>query len=172
MLSFPRSIAGSGEFPPVRKIRAQSKRAINTMKFNQILLTTIATGSLILGSHINAAHAGLARGTDLQIHRSIDNESTSETETSGDRTRSMEAVKIGWSAYEKDEYLTALEYFQKAIELDDSNPYGYMGLALVTGKTSEEGPVFMAKAAELFQKENNQPGYDAAIKWLESIAQN
>jgi tetratricopeptide (TPR) repeat protein len=142
------------------------------MKFNQIFLTTIATVSLLLGSHINAAQAGLARETDLQIHRSIDNESTSETETSEERTRSMEAFGIGWSAYEKNEYLKALEYFHKAVELDNSNPYGYMGLALVTGKTSEEGPVFMAKAAELFQKENNQPGYDAATKWLESIAQN
>jgi tetratricopeptide (TPR) repeat protein len=172
MLSFTRSIARSGEFPPVRNIRAQSKRAINTMKFNRIFLTTIATVSLILGSHINSAHAGLARGKNLQIHRSIDNNNTSEPEQSANRIRSMEAVKIGWSAYEKDEYMKALEYFHKAVELDDSNPYGYMGLALVTGKTSEEGPVFMTKAAELFAQENNQEGYDAAIKWLESVAQN
>lgn len=142
------------------------------MKFNQILLTTIATGSLILGSHINAAHAGLARGTDLQIHRSIDNESTSETETSGDRTRSMEEFALGWNAYQKDEHLNALGHFYQAAKIDPENPYPYLGLALVSGKTSPEGVAFMTKAAELFERENDREGYELAVEWLQTAKSN
>jgi hypothetical protein len=44
------------------------------MKYNHIFLATIAILSLTLNSDIKIAHADLAHGTDLQIHRSIDND--------------------------------------------------------------------------------------------------
>jgi hypothetical protein len=143
------------------------------MKFNQILLATVTILSLTVGSHINVAQAGLARGTDLQIHRSIDNDDTEEiTATTNNRTRSMEEVGIGWDAYKKEEHLGALEHFYAAVKLDSSNPYAYMGLALISGKTSEYGPAFMKKAAELFEQEEDQEGYNLAIKWLQAVEQN
>jgi hypothetical protein len=47
-----------------------------------------------------------------------------------------------------------------------------MGLALISGKTSEYGPAFMKKAAELFEQEEDQEGYNLAIKWLQAVEQN
>jgi hypothetical protein len=143
------------------------------MKFNQILLATITTLSLTLASHINVAQAGLARGTDLQIHRSIDNDDAEETTaTTNNRARSMKEFGLGWNAYKKDEHLNALDHFYQAVKIDSENPYAYLGLALVSGKTSQEGVAFMTKAAELFEQEKNQEGYDLALEWLQAADQN
>jgi hypothetical protein len=112
------------------------------------------------------------RGTDLQIHRSIDNDDAEETKTSNDRDRSMEEFGLGWNAYQKDEHLNALEHFYEAAKIDSENPYAYLGLALVSGKTSKEGVVFMTKAAELFEREKDQEGYDLAVEWLQTAKSN
>jgi hypothetical protein len=137
------------------------------MKFNQILLATITTLSLTLGSHINVAQAGLARGADLQIHRSIDNDDTPEIATSSERDRSMNECGLGWNAYKKEEHLNAIAHFYQAVEIDSENPYAFMGLAIVSGQTSQEGVVFMMKAAELFEQEGKQQERDLAIEWLQ-----
>jgi tetratricopeptide (TPR) repeat protein len=142
------------------------------MKFKNVFLSVIATLSLTLSSQINVAHAGLVRGTDLQIHRSIDSDKYQETATSGDRTRSMAEFSLGWDAYKKDEHLSALEHFSESVKLDPNNPYAYMGLAIVSGKTSEYGPAFMKHSADLFEKEGNQEGYDLAIEWLQAAVGN
>jgi hypothetical protein len=84
----------------------------------------------------------------------------------------MAEFALGWDAYKKDEHLGALEHFYEAVKLDDSNPYAYMGLAIVSGKTSEYGPAFMKYAAELFEQEKDQEGYDLAVEWLQATAQN
>jgi tetratricopeptide (TPR) repeat protein len=142
------------------------------MKFQHIFLATIATLSITVSSDIKAAHADLARGTDLQIHRSIDSDKYQETVTSVNRTRSMEEVGIGWKSYKKDEHLKALEHFSKAVEIDEENPYAFAGVALVLGKTSAEGVVFMTYAAALFEQQNDQEGYDGAVEWLKEAASN
>jgi hypothetical protein len=142
------------------------------MKFQHIFLATIATLSITVSSDIKAAHADLASGTDIQIHRSINSDKYQETATSGDRTRSMKEFGLGWNAYKKDEHLSALEHFYEAVKLDANNPYAYMGLAIVSGKTSEYGPAFMKHAADLFEQEENQEGYDLAVEWLQATAEN
>jgi hypothetical protein len=138
------------------------------MKYNHIFLATIAILSLTLSSNIQVAHADLARGTNLQIHRLIDNDAEETTATTNNRARSMEEFKLGWDAYKKEEHLNALEHFYEAVKLDASNPYAYMGLALVSGKTSEYGPAFMQQAADLFEREENQEGHDLAVEWLQA----
>jgi hypothetical protein len=142
------------------------------MKTKYISLAAIATLLLTLGLHINVAQAGLVRGTDLQVRRSIDNDDAEETKTSNDRDRSMEEFGLGWNAYQKDEHLNALEHFYEAAKIDSENPYAYLGLALVSGKTSKEGVVFMTKAAELFEREKDQEGYDLAVEWLQTAKSN
>jgi hypothetical protein len=138
------------------------------MKFQHIFLATIATLSLTLSSDSKAAHADLARGTDIQIHRSINSDKYQETATSGNRTRSMEAFSLGWTAYEKKENLNALAHFYQAYEIDETNPYGYLGLGLVSGKTSEEGIAFMKAAATLFEQEGSQAELEFCLEWLKS----
>jgi hypothetical protein len=138
------------------------------MKFQHIFLATIATLSITVSSDIKAAHADLASGTDTQIHRSINSDKYQETSTSGDRTRSMEAFSLGWAAYEKKENLNALAHFYQAFEIDETNPYGYLGLGLVSGKTSEEGITFMKAAATLFEKEGSQAELEFCLEWLKT----
>jgi hypothetical protein len=141
------------------------------MKSKYISLATIATLFLTLGLHINVAQAGLVRGTDLQIHRSIYNDEET-TATTNIRARSMEEFALGWNAYQKDEHLNALGHFYEAAKIDPENPYPYLGLALVSGKTSPEGVAFMTKAAELFERENDREGYELAVEWLQTAKSN
>jgi tetratricopeptide (TPR) repeat protein len=142
------------------------------MKFQHIFLATIVTLSITVSSDIKAAHADLVRGTDLQIHRSINSDKYQETATSVNRTRSMEEVSIGWKSYKKDEHLKAIAHFSKAVEIDEENPYAFAGLAIVSGQTSAEGVLFMMQAAALFEQQNDQEGYDGAVAWLKEAESN
>jgi hypothetical protein len=79
----------------------------------------------------------------------------------------MNECGLGWNAYKKEEHLNAIAHFYQAVEIDSENPYAFMGLAIVSGQTSQEGVVFMMKAAELFEQEGKQQERDLAIEWLQ-----
>jgi hypothetical protein len=99
----------------------------------------------------------------------------SDGDTSDDRERSMRYVQLGVNAqkmYQKTQqqhhFNKALYYYVEAMKTDKKNPFAYMGVGTLLGKT-EEGILALKAAAILFYAEDNDEFYQLAIKYLSTL---
>ncbi|WP_310485153.1 hypothetical protein [Chamaesiphon sp. VAR_48_metabat_403] len=100
---------------------------------------------------------------------------TSDEDTSVDREQSMRYVHLGVNAqkmYQKTQkqrhFKQALYYYIEAIKTDKKNPFAYMGVGTLLGKT-EEGILALKAAAILFYAEDNDEFYQLAIQYLNTL---
>ncbi len=133
-----------------------------------IFVSALSLASVVLSTAIGT-HAELAPNVNSLTIQKIQRAETQQNNTSNrqaaNRDRSMEYVKIGWAAQKKGQDRQALIYYDRAIKLDENNPYAFMASATLFGNTPD-GVTCMKAALYLFQQQNDREGYDIAMGWL------
>ncbi|WP_295621359.1 tetratricopeptide repeat protein [Chamaesiphon sp. GL140_3_metabinner_50] len=137
------------------------------------MLKNIIASGLTLASVIlvtaTSTHAELAPDinalTIKRIQRAQPQQNNPSNRQAANQARSMEYVKLGWAAQKKGQDRQAIIYYDKAIKLDDTNPYAFMASATLFGNTPD-GVTCMKAALYLFQQQNDREGYDIAMGWL------
>lgn len=128
------------------------------MKVSQVLFTGF-TVLVSLGIHTEMARADLSSGVNIQIDRSINNDSSESTAT--DQDRCMELIQLGLSAYEQGNHQQELKFYEAAIQCDQSNGWGFLLYATTTDDSTEIIP-YLEHAIELFEAANETEGLEKA----------
>jgi tetratricopeptide (TPR) repeat protein len=128
------------------------------MKVSQVLFTGF-TVLVSLGIHTEMARAELSGGVNIQIDRSLSNDSEESTTT--DRDRCMELIQLGLSAYKQGNHQQELKFYEAAIQCDQSNGWGFLLYATTTDDSTEIIP-YLEHAIELFEAANETEGLEKA----------
>jgi tetratricopeptide (TPR) repeat protein len=137
-----------------------------TVMYKKIFISSLTLASVLLGT-INNAHAALTSNSKtisvVQIEtRKSDRYQIAATTYS---SQSMRYLELGMAAQKQGRDKQALLYYYKAITADETNAYAFMGIASLNG-ANDEGILYMTAAATLFKYQDNQKGYELAMKWL------
>jgi hypothetical protein len=131
------------------------------MKASQILVTAILVS--FFGVHPEMARADLSGGVNIQVDRTLSNDSD---ESTNDRARSMEFIQSGLGAFERGDRQAELEFYQMAIVSDKTNGWGYLLYGISTDDTTEIVP-YLEYAVELFEADGDLLGLEKAKTALE-----
>jgi len=138
-------------------------KALNNFNIGRISIASILLGTLTLpialNCNVSRANALIAEDARFQA------QPLAQTQADDNKYRSMDYVKSGWEAQKRGDKVTAIEHYLKAVELDEENAYAYLTAATLVGHTAE-GITCMKTAAFLFDKQQNEEGYNIAIQWL------
>lgn len=133
-----------------------------------IFVSGLTLASIVLAT-ATSTHAEIASDvnslTIQKIQRAEPQQNNTSNRQAANHDRSMEYVKLGWAAQKKGQERQALIYYDKAIKLDESNPYAFMATATLFGNTPD-GVTCMKAALYLFQQQNDREGYNIAMGWL------
>jgi hypothetical protein len=152
-------------------------------KLFQFALSTLAIVPLSLALNLSPARAeapdaigditeltGQIANNRNPLQPASDSESiadNSASEASSARDRSMEYVKKGYAAEEAGNAELAIQNYIAAVQMDETNGYGFLLLGRLVGN-NKEGIMLVQKSAELFQAENDSEGLELATKLLKS----
>ena len=100
---------------------------------------------------------------------------TSDEDDSVNRVLSLRYVELGAKAHKlyqttqkQHHFSKALYYYVEAMKTDKKNPFAYLGVGMLLGKT-EEGILALKTAAILFYAEDNDELYQLAIQYLNTL---
>jgi tetratricopeptide (TPR) repeat protein len=125
----------------------------------KILFTWFTAVLFSFGLNTEMARANLLSGVNIQIDRSISNDS--DESTTNDRDRCMELIQLSLSAYEQGNHQQEIEFYKAAIQCDQSNGWGFLLYATTTDDSTEIIP-YLEHAIELFEAANETDGLEKA----------
>ena len=133
-----------------------------------IFVSGLTLASVVLAT-ATSTHAELAPNVNTltiqKIQRAEPQQNNTPNRQAAKQDRSMEYVKLGWAAQKKGQDRQAIIYYDRAIKLDETNPYAFMASATLFGNTPD-GVTCMKAALYLFQQQNDREGYNIAMNWL------
>jgi tetratricopeptide (TPR) repeat protein len=132
----------------------------------QVLFTGFASVLVSFGVHTEMARADLSSGVNIQIDRSVSNDS--DESTTNDRDRCMELLQLGLSAYEQGNHQKELKFYEAAIQCDQSNGWGFLLYATTTDDSTKVIP-YLEHAIELFEAANETEGLEKAKILLDLV---
>jgi tetratricopeptide (TPR) repeat protein len=131
----------------------------------KIFISSLIFASVLLGT-INNAHAALTNNSKIiSAIQTETRKSDSYQIATTYSSQSMKYLELGMAAQKQGRDKQALLYYYKAIAVDETNAYAFMGVASLYG-ANDEGILYMTAAATLFKYQDNQKGYELAMKWL------
>jgi hypothetical protein len=134
----------------------------------QILISGLTLLSVLFATATGGS-AELAPGvstlTIKRIEQSKTPVRTNNRQVASASERSMAYVRQGLAAQKTGNDRLALEYYYLAVKLDRTNAVAFMAAGNLLGDT-DEGISCMKAAALLFQRQENQQGYELATSWL------
>jgi hypothetical protein len=136
---------------------------MNFSNFAKILAPLCLPLILILSS--NPALAGL---TSDGIKLTIQSKGRPQQGTTNNRQQSLQWVRKGLEVQKENPELAVL-YYEKALELDGTNPWVFVATGYFLGENgdTENGAKCMTAAAYLAKGEGDSQAYQIAIEWLE-----
>ncbi|AFY91779.1 tetratricopeptide repeat protein [Chamaesiphon minutus] len=131
---------------------------ISGLTLLSVLFATATSGSAELAPGVNTL-------TIKRIEESKTPSRTNNRQFANASERSMAYVRQGLAAQRAGNDRLALEYYYRAVKLDRTNAVAFMAAGNLLGDT-DEGISCMKAAALLFQRQENQEGYEMATNWL------
>lgn len=131
---------------------------ISGLTLLSVLFATATSGSAELAP-------GVSTLTIKRIEQSKTPTRTNNRQIANASERSMAYVRQGLAAQKAGNDRLALEYYYRAVKIDRTNAVAFMAAGNLLGDT-DEGISCMKAAALLFQRQENQEGYEMATNWL------
>jgi hypothetical protein len=131
---------------------------ISGLTLLSVLFATATSGSAELAP-------GVSTLTIKRIERAKAPQSNYNRQVASASERSMAYVRQGLAAQRAGNDRQALEYYYVAVKIDRTNAVAFMAAGNLLGDT-DEGISCMKAAALLFQRQENQEGYEMATNWL------
>jgi hypothetical protein len=151
------------------------------MKVTQAVVTWFTAVLVSFGVHIEARAESPSNPIDYITHLTgtiarnqlslAPAEDDPDTDTSGDREKSMEFAKAGYEAEEAESLELALEYYIESIKADPTNPWAYLLAGRLIGN-NDTGIECIRESARLFKAERNHTGYKLSVELLRSANAN
>jgi hypothetical protein len=131
---------------------------ISGLTLLSVLFATATSGSAELAP-------GVSTLTIKRIERAKAPQRSYNRQVASASERSMAYVRQGLAAQKDGNNRLALDYYYRAVKLDRTNAVAFMAAGNLLGDT-DEGISCMKAAALLFQRQENQEGYEMATSWL------
>jgi tetratricopeptide (TPR) repeat protein len=131
-----------------------------SLTFISVLFATATTAHAELAPRINSLTI-----QNVERSQAAPEVNNDDTRQAANHEQSMEYVQLGWAAQKKGQNEQALAYYGKALDLEETNAYAFMGAASLLGGT-KDGITCMKAALVLFEQQENQQGVEAATAWL------
>ena len=144
-------------------------------KLFQIAISTLAIVPLSLSFNLPSARAEPPlkpiteiAGNPLQIDSGEESPTDdTNTETSGDREKSMEYLKSGYNAEQDKNKEEALENYSNAIKVDRTNGWAFLLAGRLIGP-NETGIKLVKTAYQLFTEQDDREGAEMALELLKT----